>query len=113
MYTYANREKRFLEVRLHKGIRELLGKKISKKEIVHGEVWLVEGEIEGVPLQTDLFEWCASPLIVPCAYYVDDVEGHVYGVAHIYYKGPNPYEIWLQDDVVIMTPLDVMLGGEK
>lgn len=112
MYTYENREKRILEVRLHKGVRKLLGKKISKKEIVHGEVWLVEGQIEDL-LQIDLFEWCASPLTVPCARYSDNIEGHVYGVAHIYYKGPNPYEIWLQDDVVITTPLDVMLGGEK
>lgn len=113
MYMSENTCNRIIEVRIQKGIHLLLGKKISREDVFHDVLWIEENDTERGILQEDLFDWCISPIIVPCVCYVDEDDGHVYTVAHIYYKGPNPYEIWMKDDVLITTPLDVMLGGEE
>lgn len=112
MCFHNYREKRILEVRLHKEMKRLLGRNLTKRDITHHEVWLVEDELKGTPLGVVLFEWCASPLIVSGASYLDKEKDHEYTVAHVYCYGPEPVEICLNQVISAEEFLELYNDGE-
>lgn len=91
--------------RLKKGIKELLDIEMSEKEIQCEYLLFGHDEIEVGTIPDDILCVLTNPFAASSLGFSDN-QGDYYKVCHIYYVGPNPYEIWMKNDAIIDNPID-------
>jgi hypothetical protein len=99
------KEDELVKFRLQEGISKLLDLAIDRDDIVEGYVGFVRDEIQGETIPEYVLEVLAEPVMAKSFGYRDKKEDY-YEVCHLYYVGPNPYEVWLKNDEVIKSPLE-------
>ena len=100
----SEEEKQMVE-RLRIGINKMFGKKLSDEEIELDYLLIVHDEIEGETIPEFVLDVLADP-IAAIGYGFRDKNNDFFAVCHLYYVGPDPYEVWLKNDVVITNPLE-------
>jgi hypothetical protein len=98
-------EDELVKFRLQEGIYKLLGIAIDVDDIEEGYVGFIRDEIQGEAIPEYVMDVLAEPVMAESFGYRDGKNDY-YEVCHLYYVGPNPYEVWLKNDEVIKGPLE-------
>lgn len=91
---------------LKKGIYKMLGEELIKEEIELDYLMFEHNRIEGNNIPYDVLEVLADPISTTGIGYRDKNNGDYYQVCHLYYVGPEPYELWLKNGEVIDNPYE-------
>ncbi|PYF08468.1 hypothetical protein [Ureibacillus chungkukjangi] len=97
-------DKRLVE-RMQKGIFKLIGKHLAADEIELDYVMFAHDQFEGKALPIGILDVLADPIATTGEGYIDKESDDFHQVCHLYYVGPNPFEIWMKNGEVIQNPL--------
>ncbi|SOC11360.1 hypothetical protein SAMN05880501_106136 [Ureibacillus xyleni] len=96
----------FKKIRLQKGLHKLLNKVIKIEEITEDYVGFEHG-LAQEEIPNYVLGVLADPIMESSVVYKDD-NGDYYELCHLYYCGPEPYEIWMKNGDVIKNPINVL-----
>ena len=82
-----------------------MGIAIDVDDIAEDYIGFIRDEIQGEAIPDYVLDVLAEPVMAESFGYRDGKNDY-YGVCHLYYVGPNPYEVWLKNDEVIKGPLE-------